>query len=219
MNLSVVMAMLRRHVMAVTGLLLIAGILGYQILHANPGYQDSGTIAFTAPNSWGPKNEFEDMQSLLSDEEITGWFVEGDSGQREVREAGGVCSYTVTFFNAYNEEYPDYSQPYMTVTTSSSDPTAAQTTFTAVVKVIKSNLEKRQADVGVSLGNQAQALLAAGPSGPLPQKGSRIRTLFSYGFLVLTCGYAVVSFLDRRKVRFKLRSKKWRYQPTSTMPQ
>lgn len=196
-----IVAVLRRQLAAAIVICVIASASCLYLLHKNPGYQDSAEVAFTAPTSWGPKAAFADNDSLLTVEQVSGWYMMGSAGQQEVRQSGGTGDYDVAFFNAYNEEYPDYSQPYVLVTASSKSPAVAQLTFNAVISVMQANLRNRQLAAGASATDLALARVASGPTGPVIQSGSHKRTLISFALLTIIALISITAFLDRRGFR------------------
>jgi hypothetical protein len=97
-------ALFLRHRIAVIFTALVAGVLSFQLIHANPGYMDSGGVMFTAPKSSG--NLFQNMQSLRVAEETVAAYMMGPQGEQQVRAAGGTASYNVAMLNTYNEDFP-----------------------------------------------------------------------------------------------------------------
>lgn len=201
MSIVDIIAMLRRHLIAVAMVFLVAGGLGYHLLHVDPGYSDSGTIAITAPQAWGEGSAFSDFRSLLTTEEVMGWYMMSPQGGQAVRVAGGTASYDVAFYNSYTQQYPDYSAPYLIVTTTSQDPVEVQTTFDAVVKVLAQNTAARQLQAGANPSEMINATLT-GSSGPLANKGSHKRTIVGLIILMTIAAFMVASILDRRKSKW-----------------
>ena len=167
-----IVAMLRRHLIAVAVACLAVLGFGYHLAHMNPGYTDVGTIGFIAPND--PLTGFADSRGTQAIKVATAEYMMGSAASQQVRAAGGTANYDVELVNSYNEEYPDYSQPYVTVTTNSPDPTAALNTYNAVVSVLIKDLAQRQAQQGARPKVQITAL-PVNTTGPTIQSGSNKR--------------------------------------------
>jgi glycosyltransferase involved in cell wall biosynthesis len=199
-----IVALLLRHRIPVILTALVAGILSFQLIHANPGYTDSGGVMFTAPKSSG--SLFDNMQSLQAAQEAVAGYMMDSQGEQRVRAAGGTASYNVAMLNSYNEDFPDYSQPYVTITVMSDQPAAAGKTFRTVLGVLREATAVLQAQVGASPKNEVQATLVAVPTGPIAQGGSRKRSYAAFAVLTIIATYLVARVLDRRRRR---RRRRW----------
>jgi hypothetical protein len=198
-SLFAMVALFRRHMVAVGMVVIVMAGLAYYVKHANPGYADGATVAFTTPTRQGWP--FSGAQSLLVIDELTANSVMSTQGRREVRSAGGAADYDVALVNLYNEEYPNYSVPYVTVTTTSPDPVAAEDTFNIVMKVLQDDLVSLQARKGAPQNAWIRLRTIAAPTGPLPLRGSSKRTLAALAILALIASFVVAKFLDRHPVR------------------
>lgn len=195
-------ALLRRHLAAFTIVFILSVGFMYYLQHKAQGYVDTATVAFTAPT--GPKGQtdlFEDEQSLLVIDALTADSATSQKGQQQVREAGGTTNYDVALVNLNDEDYPNYGDPYVTVTTSSFDPAAAQRTFTAVMRVLRVDLAALQARQGANPATWIQLHTIALPSGPVAETGSRKRTLAGVAILAVMSAFMLATFLDRHPVR------------------
>ena len=191
--------MLLRHRVAIAIVTLVAGMLSYQLIRENPGYIDSGSVTFTAPK--GSVSMFQNTRSLQVVEEVTAWYMMGSQGEHQVRAAGGTAPYNVAMLNLYNEEFPDYSQPYVTITVMSHYPEAAQQTFRAVLSVLRTATAMIQEQVGATPKNEVKATVAAEPSGPIAQGGSHKRSYAALAVLAIIAMHMVARVLDRRRRR------------------
>jgi hypothetical protein len=187
-------ALLWRHITAVAVIFVLAVGVAYYFEHADPGYVDTATIAFTPPSDQGL---FTHVGSLLVIDELTANTVLSAAGQQQVRNAGGTADYTVALVNLNDEDYPDYGEPYVTVTTTSADPGAASSTMSAVLTVLARDLSDLQAKQGAAPGAWIGLRAIAAPSGPVAQAGSRKRFLAGLVVLALIAAYMVARFLDR----------------------
>jgi hypothetical protein len=200
MSTSGIVASLRRNLAAVVAVCAFGAVLSYGLLHANPGYADTATVAFTLP---GRTYQYPD--GLLGTSQVMANYMMGTAAQAQIRQAGGTTSYNVASVNLYNMEYPDYGVPYVTVTATSLDPQAAERTFTAVMSVLTDNLARIQQEQGVQPRSQIGAVYIAAPTGPVIQTGSRKRSLIGLAVLTLIAAYFAAAVLDRRSGRLPRR--------------
>jgi hypothetical protein len=191
--------MLRRHRIAIAIAALAAGMFGHYLIRGNPGYIDSGGVAFTAPKN--PMSMFANKRSLQVVEEAAAWFMMGSQGEQQVRAAGGTASYNVAMLNLYNQEFPNYSQPYVTVTVMSNYPEEDQQTFRAVLGVLRKATATLQEQVGAAPKNVVTTTLVAQPTGPIAQGGSHKRSYAGMVVLTIIAVYAIARVLDRRGPR------------------
>jgi hypothetical protein len=192
-------ALLRRHFIAVLVVCVVIGGYGYHVIHKNPGYVDAATVGFVGPRAGG--SVFSNYRGLLATEEATAWFMMGPQGEQEVRAAGGTADYNVALSNSFNEEFPDYSTPYVNITTSSLNPTAAASTFSVVMKVLTDRLAAEQRNEGARPQSEVTAVMAAAPTGPRSQGGSHKRSLVALAVLTFIAACLAASLLDRRRAR------------------
>jgi hypothetical protein len=192
-------AILRRHLIAIAIVALAACMLSYHLIYANPGYIDSGNVGFIAPKN--PISMFVDTRSLQVTEEAAAWFIMGPQGQRQVRAAGGTVPYDVAMLNSYNEEYPNYNQPYVTIAVMSHYPEEAEQTFRAVLGVLSKATLMLQERAGANPKNEVRAKLVAQPTGPVAQSGSHKRSYAALAVLAMIAIYMIARALDRRRPR------------------
>lgn len=198
-------ALMRRHLIAVAVILALAIGVAYKVTHTAQGFTDTATVAFFAPKSNGL---FGSVSNLLVIDELAANSMMSAAGQHRVSEAGGTASYGVALVNLNTEDYPNYSNPYVTVTTTSLDAGAAQRTFSVVMQVLKDDVARLQERQGASPNTWIQIREIAAPSGPIAQTGSRKRTLGGLAILIVIVILTTTRFLDKHQVR--LRDLKWR---------
>ena len=201
MTLTEIVALMRRHVLAVAMVLLVAGGLAVHFKTAKPLYIDSATVAFTAPDS--QPYPFQIGEDLLVMSELSARAMMNPVTQRKVRAAGGTAPYDVSLVNLNNEDYPNYSNPYVTVTATSRDPAAAQRTYTIVMQALKNNLVTRQAAEGAAPKNQIQAAVFGATGGPIPQPGYPKRVFAGLAVLTLLAAFLISRLLDRYPVKLR----------------
>ena len=192
-------AMLRRHRIAIAIVAFAACMLSYHLIRGNPDYISSGGVDFTAPKS--SVSMFQDTQGLRVVEEAAAWYMMSSQGEGKVHAAGGTAPYNVAMLNLYNEEYPNYSQPYVTITVMSSYPKEAQQTFRAVFGVLRKATAMLQERVGATRKNEVTATLVVEPAGPIAQGGSHKRSYAALAVLAIIAIYVVARALDRRRPR------------------
>jgi hypothetical protein len=190
--------MLRRQLIAVVLVCLAVGGVGYHVIHENPGFVDVGTIGFVAPSV--VPGQGVNSRGTQAIRVATAEYMMGPAAARVIKDRGATASYDVELVNGYNEEFPDYSQPYIQVTTSSLDPNAAQDTYNIVVSVMQKNLLDRQVDLGAKKASIIQGV-QVNTTGPTIQTGSRKRDYAAVLILMIIVAFLTASLLDRRGLR------------------
>ena len=190
-------ALLRRHVLAILAVILVSGGVAYSFKHTQPTYAETGTMVLLPPISGVKPNPFEAVGSSLTDAAaVLSFDVMSPAGQQRVIRAGGTAQVDVELVNYYNLQYPNFVNPYLTITTTSTDPNAVHSTFTLVTKMLTKDLTTRQ---DVAPNNQILIELA-GDTGPLIEQGSSKRALGGLAILTLIAIFAVAAFLDRHPI-------------------
>jgi hypothetical protein len=192
----------RRHLAAVAAVVLVAGGLFWYFTHRNPGYVDTGVVAFVAP-----KNEqgglFGYSQSLLAADQVMQARVTGAQGKQQVRQAGGTANFDIALANLNNEEFPSYSNPYATISTVSNDSAVAARTYRAVLQVLTRGLQQLQAQEGAPAKTWIQLHVISESPGPTLQKGSKVRIFVGLAILAVILAFMIAVFLDRHPVRLR----------------
>jgi hypothetical protein len=190
--------MLRRQLIAVLLVCLVVVGVGYHVIHENPGFTDVGTIGFVAPPAIpGQGVNSRGTQAIRV---ATVEYMMGPEAAQLIKARGATAAYDVELVNGYNEEFPDYSQPYVQVTTNSLDPNAAQDTYNIVVGVMQKNLLDRQADLGAKNTSIIRGI-QVNTTGPTIQTGSRKRGYAAIVILMIIVAFLAASLLDRRGLR------------------
>jgi hypothetical protein len=194
-------ALLRRHLVAVSVIFLAAMGFGYHLAHSDPGYAETTTVAFTGPP--GQPEIFADGQGLLVMDEVAVATLMGPRGQQQVAAAGGTAPYEVALVNLNTEDFPNYSDPYLTVSTTSASPAETQATFSAVMKVLQDDVRALQARQGAPPDTMIRTSSIAAPSGPVAQTGSPKRTYAAFLGLAIIASFLASKFLDRHPIRLR----------------
>ena len=195
------MALLRRHAVAVIAVFVLTLGLAYHIHRTKPLYMTTATVSFIAPTTI--RNLFGYGDSLLAMDEVMAYSMISPRTQELVRAAGGTASYNVALVNLNNETYPNYSDPYVTVTATSADPAASQDTFTIVMRMLQDSLATQQARQGAPPQTWIRAYPIAPPSGPVAQSGYPKRTMAAIAVLAIIAAFMVSAFFDRHPYRLR----------------
>jgi hypothetical protein len=187
-------ALARRHVVALTIIALLAAGVAYSFKRSPPTYQESTTLVFTAHAA----SRYND--SLVTTSGIMVKWTLGPQGQQKLRQAGVTSGFNVALVNLYDQEYPNYPYPFVTVSASAEDPAVAHRTFVLGTQVLVSELLARQVEQGVLPQNRITTY-SVGDSGPVILQGSRIRSFAGLLLLTIVAAFLVLTFLDRRPIR------------------
>ena len=191
--------LLRRHLLAVMVMLVLAAGFAYVMKSTPPTYSERAAVVFgLAKNRAGSRATSSLEQSLITTETMLAENQMTRPGQGLIRDAGGTAQFDLAPFNLSNMQYADYAEPYATLTTSSPSPAAAHRTFRSVVRVLAHRLAAIQA--GVSRRNRIRVYLA-GDTGVRAQQGSSARAFAGLALLTMVSIGTVVNFLDRRRDR------------------
>jgi hypothetical protein len=195
-------ALMRRHVVAVMVVLVLAASVGYMLRHTQPSYEETATMILATPDSAANPNPYNVFSvSLIDTGDVMVRTLMGPQGQQQVRAAGATGTFDVALVNLYNEEYPNY-QPYITVIGISQDPAEAHHTFAIVSKVLSDNLAAAQAKQGVPPVDRITGTIV-GDTGPLVQSGSSKREYVIFVVLTIIAVFTVALFLDRHPFRLR----------------
>jgi hypothetical protein len=194
-------ALIWRHVVAVLLVLVVAAGVAYSIKRTPPTYQESATAVFIAPPSTEFPNPYASFNSsLITTAEVMTRFIMGPQGQQQVRAAGGTAKFAVSLVNLYNQQYPNYSQPYAQISATSTNPAAVHNTFLVVTRLLVHNLAESQAQQNVPAHTRV-SIHPAADAGPLVQPGSSKRTFAGLLVLTIVAVLFVAAFLDKHPVR------------------
>jgi hypothetical protein len=172
----------------VAAILLLAARIGYDIKTSPPMYLESATVEMSLPKAQtAPNAYYIYAPSLITSGEVMVQTLMSPSAQDQIAAADGGADVSFALVNLYNEEYPDYGFPLVTLTATSPVAAQAHRAFTAAASMIKVLLAARQDQLGVAPRDQVTARVL-GDSGPIIQTGSRARV---FGGLALLAAMAV----------------------------
>jgi hypothetical protein len=201
MSLLEIAALMRRHFLAVMVVFVLAAAVLYDFKTSPRLYQESATVVFIAPSSLANPNPYSSFGgSLITAGEVMIRLLMSPQGQQRVREAGGTADFNVALVNLYNQEYPDFGDPYAILSAAADNPAAAHATFVVVARQLLGILASRQARYGVAPHSRVTAHLV-GDSGPVVQQGSSKRAYAGVFLLTIVAAFMVAISLDRRRGR------------------
>jgi hypothetical protein len=194
-------ALLRRHLVAVLAVLVLALWVVHDFKSTPMVYNDSATVVFKPPVSQRYPNPYESGGgSIITAAGVIATYVNGSEGQKLVTAAGGTLPYTAELINSYNQDYPNYSAPEVDVEVNGTDIGAVMRTYSAVIQVIKAQTLARQIAAKAPKVDRI-AIQVIGDPGPLAQPGSSKRSLGGLMLLTLVGIFAVAVFFDRHPIR------------------
>jgi hypothetical protein len=197
MSLGELVALARRHAVAVAMVLVFAAGTAYTFKHATPTYQESATFVLRAPGT-GPYSTF--GGTLINTGEVVAEWIMGPQGQQQVHQEGATNAFNVALVNYSNQEFPLYDAPYLTVSASAHDPVTAHRTFTTVTRVLNDYLAARQDGAPPE---DRITVSVIGDASPLMERGSTIRSFAGLLVLTIVAAFLVSRFLDRHPVRLR----------------
>lgn len=201
MTVSEIVGRLWRHPIAVLVIIFCAVGVLHSIKNAPPTYGETGTMVFLPPYSGVHPNPYTAVGgSLTPTAGVVAARVMSPQGQQQVVQAGGTAAYDIGLVNGYNLQYPDYSSPYLDITTTDTNPDQVYKTFNIVTRMLSGEMTAAQIDNGVPPRDRIFTQVA-GPSGPLLEQGSPKRSLAGILILTIVAIFAATSFLDRHPVR------------------
>ena len=188
-------ALMRRHLLAVIVMLILAAGVAYDIKSTPPTYSESASVAFTVTKflAW-PNLPATIRKPLIATEVMMTQALMTRPARQQVSAAGGTARLDISPFNL---QFPDYAEPIATVTAAGPSKAGVQRTFTVAVRLLQERLAALQAQAGVSPRDRIRASLVA-DTGPLAQPGSPARVFAGLVLLTVVAVFMVTSFLDRR---------------------
>jgi hypothetical protein len=194
-------ALLRRHLVAVLAVLVLALWVVHDFKATPMVWNDSATVVFKPPISQRYPNPYESGGgSIITAAGVIATYVNGSEGQKLVAAAGGTLPYSTELINSYNQDYPNYSAPEVDVEVNGTDIGAVMRTYTAVIQVLKAQTVARQTAAKAPKVDRI-AIQVIGDPGPLDQPGSSKRGLGGLMLLTLVGIFAVAIFFDRHPIR------------------
>jgi hypothetical protein len=203
-TLGEIAAVLWRQIVAVVAVIAAALMVAFGLARAPVAYQENGTLYFHIPLATWQSNlstQQEAPQGNAAFVAILSTLVMSSHGQQQVRSAGAAANFDVAPVNLGSLQYPNYSDPYLTVTTSGTDPGQVRTSFAAVSRVLSNDLAALQAQAGAPAENRLKAYFSGVPSVQASPEGSRPRMYGGLAVLAVVGIFAAVILLERRRPR------------------
>lgn len=134
---------------AVAAAIILTALIGYQIKHTK-SCEEAATVVFTVKQSPAQVNaSFDSVQSLTTTGAVMVQTLMSQDSRAIARQAGGTARFNADLVNYYNEDYPEYEYPFVTLVVQGSALVGVQTTFKIVVGMLRNMLSDRQAQAGV----------------------------------------------------------------------
>jgi len=199
MTFCAIAGLMRRHLLAVTAVLIIAVCVGYDIRNSPPMYSESATVEYALASSMAKsdvKGQF--AIPLIATEVMMSQALMSQPAQGQVRAAGGTAQFEFVPANLYSLQYPNYDEPGAAFTTTSQRPADVRRTFLVVLRLLGQRLAAMQAQAGVPARNRIRTFLV-GDTGPIARPGSSTRVSAGLTVLTVVAVFMVANFLDRRQ--------------------
>jgi hypothetical protein len=192
-------ALARRQVVAIALVALITLGIAYSFKRTPPTFQDTGTIALVSPGPNPYASQFSNSL-IITGESIVKW-IDGPQGQAKLQQVGAGTGFAIGLVNFSNQEYPYYAEPYLTASSTASNPAMATQIFLAGTRVFNEKLAAVQAHV-----HKAHLITTKtiGGTDPIIALGSSKRSYAGLGILGVIAAYQVANFCNRRRIRIRL---------------
>ena len=180
---------------AVAVVLILAAVTTIAVEHGPPTYLDSALVVLMArdtPRLDSPHSTA--SGSLITTSATMVQSLMSAQSRTLIHEAGGTSDYSLALVNFYNQDYPEYSYPFATLTATAGTVAAARQTFGAVLRTLRRLLADRQA--GAPPSGQI-SVRVVGDTGPVLRPGSPKRSLAGLALLTVIAA-VMVSRLARR---------------------
>jgi hypothetical protein len=196
MSVNELLGLARRHIIAVTLVLLVALGIAFDFKHTNPGYTETATVALATNGLQNPSFG----ASLITTCQIVTAWISGPEGQHQLQRVGVDSGFSVALVNDANADDPTYNYPDLTVSMTNPDAAVTHRGFVSGMAVLNQELAATQASAKVPAQLRITARILS-DSGPETQAGSKVRTYGALMFLALVAAYVSAKFLDNRSVR------------------
>jgi hypothetical protein len=199
MSLRRIAGLLARDAATAVAVLALAAAAAWAVVSAPGTYSESVTVVFTGPSGIAALPAGQALRRALIDTEImmSGVLV-SPAAKAAIRREGGTAPFTVTPFNLYSMQYPDYAQPFAVLTAASPEEFQVRRTFGAALGLLRARLTQFQKQAGVPAPRRVRVHFTA--AAPLVrQRGSRVRVFAGLAVLTAVAVMSAVTFLDRRR--------------------
>lgn len=201
MSLAQLAVLVRRHVLAVSLVLLVTAGIAMDF-HIQSIYKETAIVelepeSFVSAKPLGTDESFLQNSSLITTCELLVMHLSGSQGESQLHRAGVTDNFTVSLVNASNADSPIYAYPDLSVSLTGENPDRTHRQSIEAMNVLSTDIANFQA------GNQFSARDRIVPytlsdSGPISQRGSTIRAYCALIFLSLVAIFWLCCWLDRR---------------------
>lgn len=204
MSLRQLIVLARRQAVAILIVFLVVLGFAYSVKKTPVPFLDSGTLVLAVPSAVSNPYYSQYTAALISTGDVVEHWIDGPEGQAALQRAGAGSGFTVSLVNFSDEEYPLFSQPYLTVTASTDGVEADEQLFAAGVGVFNAELAKVQTSASAERSHLIVSKLI-GVSGPIIQPGSSKRVYPGILLIGVIAAYMLAAALDKRGRRIGLR--------------
>jgi hypothetical protein len=206
--------LMRRHLVAVMVVFVVAAGMAWDIKKTPVVYSESGNVIFVPPAVNPYSSIAESNDSLIATAYVMMQEMLSPASEQKIREAGGTADFNLALVNLSNEQYPYYGRPYVTLTTTSVNPADVHRTFTIVGRSFQHLVSDRQVQAGAPPTSFISTPIL-GDTGPIAQVSSLKRAYAGLAILAIVTAFLVAGFLDRHPIWPSVRRHLARYVPSS----
>jgi hypothetical protein len=195
-------AIARRHVFAVSLILLVTAGIAIDFRYTQPTYTETATVAlepesFASVQALNVDQDFLQNSSLIATCQLLVMHLSGPQGGIQLRKAGITGDFAVSVVNDSNADTPAYPYPDLSVSVTDTSPSTTHSQFAAATQVISADIANFQAGDQISAQDRFTTYTLS-DSGPVSQRGSLVRAYAALMFLALVAMFLTCRFLDRR---------------------
>jgi hypothetical protein len=162
---------------ALTAVFILTIVAGFVIKETPPSYVESATVLFELPAGDTAASAYSRLgPSLIATGQVISQIVMSPQSRTRIQARGGSANYSLALNNIYNQDYPYYSYPEATLTTSSLNVTSTGRTFSVAARLVSRILAARQEKARVPSADRITARIIGDPQ-PTASAGSRKRAL------------------------------------------
>lgn len=202
MSIGQLVALARRHILAVCLVALVTAGIVIDFKYTQPKYTETATLVVEAQDfsSVEPVNiddNYLENTSLITTCLLLVMHLSSPQGQAQLRQAGVSSSFSISVVNGYNADSPSYNYPDLSVSVTDSSPTVTHQQFNNAMRVITANIATLQSGDPI-LGQNDLVAYTLSDGGPASQRGSLLRSYAALLLCFLIATFLTCSFLDRR---------------------
>lgn len=200
MSVGQLAALARRHVLAVCLIWLVTAGIAIDFRYTPPIYQETATVAlepenFISVEPLSVNQSFLENNSLITTCLLLAMRLSGPQGEAQLHRAGVTGNFAVSVVNDSNADTPSYPYPDLLVSVADRNPDTTHQQWIEAGQVIAANIAAIQANNHFPTRDLI-ATYTLSDSGPIPQRGSLVRTYAALMFLACVATFCMCRFLD-----------------------